>query len=157
MLRGFKSGLRKISFLYAQTGNKNVAHKNRKNPDKIRVFLWLYLFCSLLMAERGVRTLVRVSANRFPVVFAERIFSDYVRTCCRFIDREYPSAAMLFCIKNTNHLRVERNVTVHANSNNTPSYLFELILEQYTFYVFLPRIVRCFAGLRFYLEDTSFV
>ena len=46
----FKSGLRKISFLYAQTGNKNFAHKNRKNPDKIRVFLWLYLFCSPLMA-----------------------------------------------------------------------------------------------------------
>ncbi len=26
-------------------------YKNRKNPDKIRVFLWLYLFCSPLMAE----------------------------------------------------------------------------------------------------------
>ena len=51
VLRGFKSGLRKISFLYAQTGNKNIAHKNRKNPDKIRVFLWLYLFCSPFLVE----------------------------------------------------------------------------------------------------------
>ncbi len=28
----------KISFLYAQTRNKNFAHKNRKNLDKIKVF-----------------------------------------------------------------------------------------------------------------------
>ena len=31
----------------------NFAHKNRKNPDTIRAFLWLYLFCSLLMVEEG--------------------------------------------------------------------------------------------------------
>ena len=37
--------------MYGQADNCNFAYKNRKNPDKIRVFLWLYLFCSPLMVE----------------------------------------------------------------------------------------------------------
>ncbi len=45
--------MRKISFLYGKTENSNFAYKNRKNPDKIRVFLWLHLFCSPLMVEEG--------------------------------------------------------------------------------------------------------
>ena len=48
-LREFKSVLWKISFLCVQTDHRNFTYKNRKNPDKIRVFLWLYLFCSPLM------------------------------------------------------------------------------------------------------------
>ena len=40
-------------------------YKNRKNPDKIRVFLWLYLFCSPLMAEaKGFEPLYRLLGNR---------------------------------------------------------------------------------------------
>ena len=50
-MREFESVLRKISFLYVQTEKQNFTHKNRKNPDKIRVFLWLYFFCSPLMVE----------------------------------------------------------------------------------------------------------
>ena len=43
--------MRKISFLYVLIDGQYFAPKNRKNPDKIRVFLWLYLFCSPLMVE----------------------------------------------------------------------------------------------------------
>ena len=40
------------NIFFVRTNRKlKFAYKNRKNPDKIRVFLWLYLFCSPLMAE----------------------------------------------------------------------------------------------------------
>lgn len=39
------------NIFFVRTNRKlKFAYKNRKNPDKIRVFLWLYLFCSPLMA-----------------------------------------------------------------------------------------------------------
>ena len=40
------------NIFFVRTNRKlKFAYKNRKNPDKIRVFLWLYLFCSPLMAN----------------------------------------------------------------------------------------------------------
>ena len=43
------------NIFFVRTNRKlKFAYKNRKNPDKIRVFLWLYLFYTPLVEAAGV-------------------------------------------------------------------------------------------------------
>ena len=66
------------NIFFVRTNRKlKVCLKNRKNPDKIRAFLWLYLFCSLLMAEeKGFEPLHPVTGLRD---FESRLF-DHLST-----------------------------------------------------------------------------
>ena len=55
------------NIFFVRTNRKlKVCLKNRKNPDKIRAFLWLYLFCSLFLCkdyEKDISAVLRTTSN----------------------------------------------------------------------------------------------
>ncbi|MBE6643311.1 MAG: hypothetical protein E7615_06640 [Ruminococcaceae bacterium] len=57
------------NIFFVRTNRKlKVCLKNRKKPDKIRVFLWLYLFCSPLMSMGCKKDIFGIFAYEFELL-----------------------------------------------------------------------------------------